>query len=372
MVQKYHFFCKYAFIMKEKLQTKFATRQYMISDTFELYYYSTVDVPGVKEHTHTHYEFYLFLEGAISLEIDGVLYTPTPGDLLLIPPGVPHHLVMHDLSVPYRRFVFWVSATFAEQLRARSADYVYLMEYAAENQKYLFPLDSVEFNTIQYRTIRLIEEMRSDHFGKETQIFLYVSDLLMQINRTVYEQHHPLTRKAQLSLYEQLCFYINEHLSEDLSLERLAAELFVSKYHIAHVFKDEIGMSIHQYISKKRLARCREALLGDVPVTIRSFQMHCLLCTFQEVFNMFQMWGKLVENNHILQDLTVCIDDEDTRTHKVFRALDEICDAWNLAKPIWLDTNILEFKRRSKTRFTQDNFIESLEFDYLEIQITEE
>ena len=55
---------------------------------------------------------------------------------------------------------------------------------------------------------------------------------------------------------------------------------------------------------------------------------------------MFQMWGKLVENNHILQDLTVCIDDEDTRTHKVFRALDEICDAWNLAKPIWLDTNI--------------------------------
>ena len=69
---------------------------------------------------------------------------------------------------------------------------------------------------------------------------------------------------------------------------------------------------------------------------------------------------------------TVCIDDEDTRTHKVFRALDEICDAWNLAKPIWLDTNISEFKRRSKTRFTQDNFIESLEFDYLEIQITEE
>ena len=42
--------------MKEKLQTKFATRQYMISDTFELYYYSTVDLPGLKEHTHTHNE----------------------------------------------------------------------------------------------------------------------------------------------------------------------------------------------------------------------------------------------------------------------------------------------------------------------------
>ena len=89
------------------------------------------------------------------------------------------------------------------------------------------------------------------HPGEFVICLLYTS-----INRTVYEQHHPLTRKAQLSLYEQLCFYIDEHLSEDLSLERLAAELFVSKYHIAHVFKDEIGMSIHQYISKKRLARC--------------------------------------------------------------------------------------------------------------------
>ena len=38
--------------MKEKLQTKFATRQYMISDTFELYYYSTVDVPGAVSYTH--------------------------------------------------------------------------------------------------------------------------------------------------------------------------------------------------------------------------------------------------------------------------------------------------------------------------------
>ena len=87
---------------------------------------------------------------------------------------------------------------------------------------------------------------------------------------------------------------------------------------------------------------------------------------------MFQMWGKLVENNHILQDLTVCIDDEDTRTHKVFRALDEICDAWNLAKPIWLDQNKKEFILHDKVRFYQDSFIEEIPFDFLEMQVIEE
>lgn len=51
-----------AFVMKEKLQTKFATRQYMISDTFELYYYSTVDVPVTKVYLlfgfHDYSSFY--------------------------------------------------------------------------------------------------------------------------------------------------------------------------------------------------------------------------------------------------------------------------------------------------------------------------
>ena len=87
---------------------------------------------------------------------------------------------------------------------------------------------------------------------------------------------------------------------------------------------------------------------------------------------MFQMWGKLVENNHILQDLTVCIDDEDTRTHKIFRGLESVCYEMDLGNPIWLDSTVKDFQKHDKARFYQDNFIEQIDFDYLEIQITEE
>ena len=44
----------------------------------------------------------------------------------------------------------------------------------------------------------------------------------------------------------------------------------------------------------------------------------------------------------------------------------------DLGTPIWLDMNIADFKRHNKTRFTQDSFVESIDFDYLEIQIIEE
>ncbi len=61
-------------------------------------------------------------------------------------------------------------------------------------------------------------------------------------------------------------YYVRDHLSEDLSLDVLAEKLYFNKYYIAHAFKRETGMSLHQYISEKRLERARELLLMGTPV----------------------------------------------------------------------------------------------------------
>ena len=90
---------------------------------------------------------------------------------------------------------------------------------------------------------------------------------------------------------------------------------------------------------------------------------------------MFRMWGKIWKENRLLKDITI-VDSapqtEKNRTKKVFDAVEEICYAFDLAKPIWLDVNIREFKRIDKTRFSRDSFIEEIDFDYLEIQVIEE
>ncbi len=87
---------------------------------------------------------------------------------------------------------------------------------------------------------------------------------------------------------------------------------------------------------------------------------------------MFRVWGKLFKDNHMLKDLTVCNDSQDTRTHKVLHALDEMCYAFDLSKPIWLDSNVREFQRHAKTRFRQDSFVDEIDFDFLEFQVIEE
>lgn len=88
---------------------------------------------------------------------------------------------------------------------------------------------------------------------------------------------------------------------------------------------------------------------------------------------MFRLWAKIFENNHMIKDTVIMNDSRElTRTKKIFAALDEVCNEFDLGKPIWLDVNIAEFKKVAKTRFRSDNFIESIDFDYLEIQVIEE
>ena len=87
---------------------------------------------------------------------------------------------------------------------------------------------------------------------------------------------------------------------------------------------------------------------------------------------MFRLWAKEFKDNRMLVDTTICDESDDTRTHKVFRALDEVCYEFDLGKPIWLASAIEDFKRHAKARFYQDSFMETIEFDFLEIQVIEE
>lgn len=87
---------------------------------------------------------------------------------------------------------------------------------------------------------------------------------------------------------------------------------------------------------------------------------------------MFRLWAKEWKDGHLIADTVVSDSSNETRTHKVFHCLTEVCHEMDLAEPIWLDKNVKDFQRRARCRFTQDSFVEEIEFDYLEIQILEE
>jgi len=85
-----------------------------------------------------------------------------------------------------------------------------------------------------------------------------------------------------------------------------------------------------------------------------------------------RIWGKIMKDNHLMRDHVAEDHSDASRTAKVFSALNEICVTFDLEVPIWLDSNVADFRRHSRTRFTRDSFIEKIDFDYLDFYVIEE
>src|SRR5262249_32934701 len=66
----------------------------------------------------------------------------------------------------------------------------------------------------------------------------------------------------------RLAEYIEEHLDQTLSLERLAGVAHVSASHFKTLFKRSMGVPVHEYVVQRRVERARTLLLqGELPAS---------------------------------------------------------------------------------------------------------
>ena len=147
--------------------------------------------------------------------------------------------------------------------------------------------DAGLLNDLQSKAIQLIEEIHTNRFCKDEKINLCVRDLILSINRNIYELENPNREKEEKTLYQNIVDYIEQHIHEALSLNTLSEQFYVSKYHISHVFKAQIGLSVHQYILKKRLYICKSALLQGTNISTAYLQ-----CGFNDYSSFFKAFKK--------------------------------------------------------------------------------
>ena len=252
--------------MKKRQPPDFNTRQYMAPVDFDLFYYSAPALSSGAPHHHDYYELYFFLEGDVDDHVEDKLYHLEYGDCLLIPPGTSHHPVFLSRKKPYRRFVFWFRKDYYNKLRSIDQEFTYCFDQAASGRTYRFHADSTATQALQGKLMDLLEELGSSRpFKRQTAELMAVS-FLVYVNRIVYDVIHQRAAVYENLLYLNICDYINRHLEEDLSLDSLAAFFYVSKFHISHIFKDNMGISLHQYILKKRLHASKNAILSGQPI----------------------------------------------------------------------------------------------------------
>lgn len=75
-----------------------------------------------------------------------------------------------------------------------------------------------------------------------------------------------------------------------------------------------------------------------------------------------RVWGMIKVEDRIQQDVVVTADD-------FMGALMQVCEHFDLTKPIMVQKHYNEVKRFNRTIFYADDFIETVNFDTLEVEI---
>lgn len=110
--------------------TTFDTRQNMLRQNLEIFYYEDTNLQPVSSHRHEHYEVYFFLSGPVNCLIDDKNYPLAPGDICLIPPGIYHRPAFRNEKETYRRIVLWISADYLNQLKRTHSQIDYCFQLA--------------------------------------------------------------------------------------------------------------------------------------------------------------------------------------------------------------------------------------------------
>lgn len=245
--------------MKPKLLSPFSSRQNMNTPDYELFYYADDRLERVSEHTHDYYELTFIVAGQREITIDGKKYACKSQDVILVLPGQAHDNLGRGTS-GYERFVLWISIPYADRIMKRSEDLKRLFELAQSAGIHHHTFDFASFSTLCGLLINILEEKMRQAFGWQTIAANNLENLLLLWGREFFHLEEPAS-SPDSQVIDGVIAYIENHLSENLSLDHLSRRFYLSKFHLSRLFRQSLGISIHQYILKKRLKAASAGLL---------------------------------------------------------------------------------------------------------------
>ena len=231
-----------------KKESRFAREGYLEENYL---YFHLRDTAGQERDYHYH-EFdkiVLLLAGRVDYAVESVSYALRPWDILL----VKHHAIhkaLIDKSVPYERIIIYLDGKYFDRLLP-GAGLTDCFDEADRSGEYRLVPDAEQRRELEQTFLAYEQAAKDARFGAQTLRDTYILQLLVQIGRmnaAPRREEQRFDPKIRRTLS-----YINENLSRELSVDALAEQVYLSRYHFMRLFKAETGSTVHAYVRQKRL-----------------------------------------------------------------------------------------------------------------------
>lgn len=124
-------------------------------------------------------------------------------------------------------------------------------------------------------------------FANNLYIKSMLSIVLVLILRScIYAEPKQKIKRSKQFLIDDIFSYINNHITEEISLDSLEKEFYISKFHISREFKKATGLTVHRYIVKAKLDLCKK-LIEEGKAIVDIAQI-CGLGSYNNLFRVFK------------------------------------------------------------------------------------
>ena len=233
--------------------TDYEKRGYLL-ENFRLFHLRTQGDSPVNYHYHEFCKLVLLVSGTGSYTVEGQRYLLQPGDAVIVGSRTVHKPEIESGCV-YERIIIYISPEYLKMQSTAECDLTEVFSgqrgHVLRGCRRLFALAE-----------ELERELSGKGYGREILSAGTLLRLLVRIGREQRREdvEPPKPVDPTNPRIQGLMRYMEEHLAEDLDVDALAEQFYVSKYHMMRQFRRETGFTVHAYLQQRRLLHARDLI----------------------------------------------------------------------------------------------------------------
>ncbi len=251
------------------MQTLNNKKGYLL-ERFRLFHLKDEEGTTSNYHYHEFHKLLFLISGTGSYIIEGQKYLLKPGDVVLI--GSQYvHKPEFDPGICYERMILYISP---EYLKKESCDDCNLSILFSREHSPVLRMNESQIMKIENLMRHLKIESLGNNYGSSILANSLLLQILIELGRIMSHEtkHHPEPILPKDNRILEILHYIDQHLTEDLSIDDLTEKFYISKYHMMRRFHKETGITIHTYILERRLFMARSLIEKGISSTEACFQ----------------------------------------------------------------------------------------------------
>lgn len=248
--------------------------------------YNNDEAEDYPMHWHAPLEILMPTENSYRATCNSTEYLLREGDILIINPGVIHQLTAPAVG---KRLIFQADYSILRRIKELENTLS-----AIAPALLITPEDSPHAHSHIHQ---LMCSIKDEYFADAPMSEAAVYSKLIEIFVWIGREYSPTARnfsgtaskrREYTEKFLDICNYINEHCTENISLDDAAQMAGFSKYHFSRLFKCFTNVSYYKYVNQKRIA-CAENLLIDPSLSVTEVALRSGFESLSSFIRMFKI-----------------------------------------------------------------------------------